>query len=64
MPVNPPKIISKCSGDRVGSKCAYSCPQGYTLIGPNERECKKDGQWSHSIPRCQGKRKNNKKNIH
>eukprot|EP00111_Clytia_hemisphaerica_P006027 TCONS_00017431-protein len=52
-PVNPPKLTSTCSGEKVGDKCSFTCAQGYTLIGPNERTCKVDGQWSHSLPHCQ-----------
>ena len=48
-------MSSTCSGDKVGDKCSYTCQKGYNLVGPNERECKSDGQWSHSSPHCEGK---------
>lgn len=42
-----------CNGNGVGNKCSYTCDQGYTLVGANERECRSGGQWSHALPFCQ-----------
>lgn len=53
-PFNPPHMTSSCSGDKVGDKCTFTCAQGYNLVGANERTCRNDGQWSHSLPHCQG----------
>lgn len=53
LPLNPPKVSSDCSGNKVGDKCSFKCAQGYNLIGTNERECKSNGQWSHSLPHCE-----------
>lgn len=33
----------------------YFCLPGYTLTGPASRECENDGQWSASLPTCNGK---------
>lgn len=52
-PPNPPHMKLMCNGNGVGNKCSYTCDQGYTLVGANERECRSDGQWSHALPFCQ-----------
>ena len=43
-----------CAGNSIGDKCTYTCIPGYTLVGANERECRANGQWSHSLPYCKG----------
>ena len=32
----------------------YTCDVGYTLEGSNSRTCKSNGQWSGSVPQCNG----------
>lgn len=32
----------------------YKCRKGYHLIGQSERVCQLDGQWSGSVPICEG----------
>ena len=32
----------------------YTCDVGYTLQGSNSRTCQSNGQWSGSVPQCNG----------
>ena len=36
------------------SEVTYTCDVGYTLQGPNSRTCQSNGQWSGSVPQCNG----------
>ncbi|AWO97474.1 putative sushi von Willebrand factor type A EGF and pentraxin domain-containing protein 1 [Scophthalmus maximus] len=36
----------------LGNKVHYVCKEGYTLIGPETRECLPSGQWSESSAQC------------
>ena len=36
------------------SVVTYTCDVGYTLQGANSRTCQSDGQWSGSVPQCNG----------
>ncbi|XP_053271757.1 sushi, von Willebrand factor type A, EGF and pentraxin domain-containing protein 1 [Pleuronectes platessa] len=36
----------------LGNKVHYVCKEGYTLIGPETRECLPSGQWSDSCAQC------------
>uniref|UniRef100_A0A667ZKN9 Sushi, von Willebrand factor type A, EGF and pentraxin domain-containing protein 1 n=1 Tax=Myripristis murdjan TaxID=586833 RepID=A0A667ZKN9_9TELE len=36
----------------LGDKVHYVCKEGYTLIGPETRECLPSGQWSDSTAQC------------
>ncbi|XP_041840984.1 sushi, von Willebrand factor type A, EGF and pentraxin domain-containing protein 1 isoform X2 [Melanotaenia boesemani] len=36
----------------VGNKVQYVCKEGYTLIGPETRECLPNGQWSEGFLQC------------
>ncbi|XP_006809694.1 sushi, von Willebrand factor type A, EGF and pentraxin domain-containing protein 1-like [Neolamprologus brichardi] len=36
----------------LGNKVHYVCKEGYTLIGPETRECLSTGQWSESTAQC------------
>ncbi|XP_067379775.1 sushi, von Willebrand factor type A, EGF and pentraxin domain-containing protein 1 isoform X2 [Channa argus] len=36
----------------LGSKVHYVCKEGYTLIGPEIRECLPSGQWSETSAQC------------
>ncbi|XP_061566532.1 sushi, von Willebrand factor type A, EGF and pentraxin domain-containing protein 1 isoform X1 [Cololabis saira] len=36
----------------LGNKVYYVCKEGYTLIGPETRECLRTGQWSESSAQC------------
>ncbi|XP_026208553.1 sushi, von Willebrand factor type A, EGF and pentraxin domain-containing protein 1 isoform X3 [Anabas testudineus] len=36
----------------LGNKVHYVCKEGYTLIGPETRECLQSGQWSDSSAQC------------
>ncbi|XP_072724376.1 P-selectin-like isoform X2 [Ciconia boyciana] len=35
-----------------GSTCAFSCQTGFTLTGPESRECTATGTWTGDAPRC------------
>ncbi|KAM9717511.1 LOW QUALITY PROTEIN: sushi, von Willebrand factor type A, EGF and pentraxin domain-containing protein 1 [Menidia menidia] len=39
-------------GQEVGSKVHYVCKEGYTLIGPETRECLPSGAWSSGFLQC------------
>ena len=36
------------------SVATYTCDVGYTLQGSNSRTCQSNGQWSGSVPQCNG----------
>ncbi|XP_064604948.1 clotting factor C-like [Liolophura sinensis] len=36
-----------------GSVVSYRCEGGYTLVGPTEKRCQKNGLWSGGEPRCE-----------
>ena len=38
-----------------GSIALYSCQEGYTLNGNDERTCLSDGEWSGADPTCESK---------
>ena len=40
-------------GNTVNSIAVYTCSEGYTLNGYQQRECNKDGEWAGSPPTCQ-----------
>ena len=37
------------------SVVTYTCDVGYTLEGSNSITCQSNGQWSGSVPQCQGR---------
>ena len=41
---------------RYGSVMNFRCKTGYTLDGPEQRTCQKDGTWSSHQPYCEGRR--------
>ena len=40
------------NGSEVGSIAQYSCLPRYTLVGPEQRECRADIGWSERDPSC------------
>ena len=38
-----------------GSVMKFRCKTGYTLDGPEQRTCQKDGTWSSHQPYCEGR---------
>lgn len=40
------------SGKVFGSKASYTCPDGFKVIGMEERVCQADGTWSGTPPQC------------
>ncbi|XP_019641732.1 PREDICTED: sushi, von Willebrand factor type A, EGF and pentraxin domain-containing protein 1-like [Branchiostoma belcheri] len=51
-PTNGATIPATCAELR-GSKCQFTCDQGYDLIGADEVTCQDDSTWSHPPPTCQ-----------
>ena len=37
-----------------GQTATYSCNTGYSLVGDSSRTCQATGNWSGSVPTCQG----------
>jgi len=38
----------------VGSQVTFSCEKGFQLTGVTKLTCMESGEWSHSIPYCEG----------
>ncbi|NXK65975.1 LYAM3 protein, partial [Sylvietta virens] len=38
-----------------GSTCAFSCQNGFALMGPESRECTAMGTWTGDAPYCEGR---------
>ena len=49
---NPANGAVTLSGVTVDSTATYSCIDGYTLEGVEQRVCQQDGQWSDVAPTC------------
>ena len=44
-------VSADCSQENfMSSICAFSCPTGYTLIGPSTTECLEELEWSNGVP--------------
>lgn len=39
---------------RYGTTCKFNCYPGYTLVGPRQIYCDKNGKWSRAPPVCDG----------
>ena len=55
-PLTPPTngLISGGEGEQpVGSTASYSCDEGYSLEGSQQRTCRSDGLWSGMEPTCE-----------
>ena len=50
-PTNGQRSLSSTTNNSV---VTYSCDVGYKLQGSNSRTCQSDGQWSASVPQCNG----------
>lgn len=48
-------LKAEVSGQAVGSKATFSCPAGYGLRGDEVLQCLDTGQWSATVPYCEGK---------
>ena len=46
--------VSHTAGTRFGQTATYSCNTGYNLVGDSTRTCQATGNWSGSVPTCQG----------
>ena len=53
-PGTPTNGQRSLSGTTYNSVVTYTCDVGYTLQGSNSRTCQPDGQWSGSVPQCNG----------
>lgn len=40
-------------GSNYNSTCAFSCSEGYEMMGSSELRCSSSGQWTSSVPSCQ-----------
>jgi hypothetical protein len=51
----PPAELGEVAtdGKMFGSKATYICPDGFKVIGMEERVCQADGTWSGTPPSCQ-----------
>ena len=50
-PTNGQRSLSKTTPGRA---VAYTCDVGYALQGSSSRTCQPNGQWSGSVPQCNG----------
>uniref|UniRef100_A0A672P698 Selectin E n=1 Tax=Sinocyclocheilus grahami TaxID=75366 RepID=A0A672P698_SINGR len=48
------KTLSCTSSFKYGSKCSFSCAEGFHLQGASEISCTKAAKWSQEPPRCEG----------
>ena len=46
--------VDLTSGTTFGQTATYSCNTGYNLVGDSTRTCQATGEWSGSVPTCQG----------
>ena len=46
--------VTHTSGTTFGQTATYSCNTGYNLVGDSTRTCQAVGEWSGSVPTCQG----------
>uniref|UniRef100_A0A673K6L6 E-selectin n=1 Tax=Sinocyclocheilus rhinocerous TaxID=307959 RepID=A0A673K6L6_9TELE len=46
--------LSCTSSFNYGSKCSFSCVEGFRLQGASEISCTKTAKWSQEPPRCEG----------
>lgn len=57
LPVTEP-IVMNCSNPwgnfSYGSTCSFHCPEGQLLNGSERTACQENGQWSTTMPTCQG----------
>ena len=54
----PPNVRTNGSCNRLpGIACHFTCERGFNLIGSAIRWCNKDGFWTGTQPRCDGKLK-------
>ena len=54
MPENPTSGTVTVFDTSVGSNVTYSCNKGYRIYGQVVRQCQSNGQWSGSVPTCEG----------
>ena len=50
-PTNGQHTLSSTTHNSV---VTYTCDVGYTLQGSDSRTCQSSGQWSGSVPQCNG----------
>ena len=46
--------VNHTAGTTMGQTATYSCNTGYNLVGNRTRTCQAMGNWSGSVPTCQG----------
>ena len=52
--LNPPNGRVTTTGIILGSIAIYNCDFGYSAVGNITRVCLSNGNWSGSVPICQG----------
>ena len=53
--INPNNgLVDTSPGTTFGSTATYTCDTGYTLSGSQSRTCGADGNWTSSVPFCEG----------
>ena len=40
------------TGRYLGDRAIYTCSSGWEIVGPEERVCQADGEWSNNEPYC------------
>uniref|UniRef100_A0A3B4D9Z0 Selectin E n=1 Tax=Pygocentrus nattereri TaxID=42514 RepID=A0A3B4D9Z0_PYGNA len=45
-----------CGGDSYGSRCSFSCNDGFQLQGAPDITCTKSAEWNEEKPYCKGKK--------
>ena len=46
--------VNHTAGTASGQTATYSCNTGYNLVGDSTRTCQATGNWSGSVPTCEG----------
>ena len=46
--------VDLTSGTTFGQTVTYSCNTGYNLVGDSTHTCQATGEWSGSVPTCEG----------
>ena len=47
--------VNHTAGTGLGQTATYSCNTGHNLVGDSTRTCQATGNWSGSVPTCQGR---------
>ena len=50
-----PPLDSPMNGNEFQDVATYTCSESFSLIGPANRTCQANGEWSGEEPSCQSK---------